>query len=132
MSRRLVAQALPSLLAGKGVPNLTQSQWSTLMKVARNTGVLSMIAMRNHPYDKFPEPMLVENLTAAANHFAFFRRQVMREVHELARYAGQAGVHDITLLKGATYIAAGYKAGDERFCSDIDALVALSDDFIIV
>ena len=75
MSRRLVAQALPSLLAGKGVPNLTQSQWSTLMKVARNTGVLSMIAMRNHPYDKFPEPMLVENLIAAANHFAFFRRQ---------------------------------------------------------
>ncbi|HAU93710.1 MAG TPA: hypothetical protein DCW59_15290 [Alteromonas sp.] len=124
MTECLVAQALALLLAGKQVPNLTQSQWSALMKVARNTGVLSMIAMRNQPYDKFPEPMLAENLTAAANHFAFFRRQVLREVHELARHAGQAGIHDITLLKGAAYIAAGYKAGNGRFCSDIDALVS--------
>ena len=123
MNRCNSNQLLSALIHGNSTDDLTLSQWSNLIKVARHSGVLAKLAIQQQSVEQ-TLPLQVNNcFLSACNHFDFFSRQVKREINELSGNARDVNISEVILLKGAAYNAAGIEAGKGRFFSDIDVLI---------
>jgi hypothetical protein len=115
----LLALRSPECLAG-----FTASEWSLLVRQARNAGVLARLQVQLEA-----RGALQEVPSAARNHLEAARRIADKQIQsarwEIARIreALEGSGIPVVLLKGAAYLAAGLPPASGRMFADIDIMV---------
>ncbi|MFQ3237035.1 MAG: hypothetical protein ACI9C4_002610 [Paraglaciecola sp.] len=123
-----VISALCGLLKGEIPPESTPKDWENIIRVARNSAVLSRIAANY--YSKFTAPLphfVVAQFEATNRHSELLKQQVFFEAHELNLHISQCSSQPAIFLKGAAYVLSGAVVGQGRIFSDIDILVNKDD-----
>jgi hypothetical protein len=119
--RELAVLALrsPECLAG-----FSSTEWSLLVRQARNAGVLARLHAQLEAHGKLQDvPQAARNHLEAARRIADKQMQSVRWEIAQVRAAMEGSGIPVILLKGAAYLAAGLPPSVGRMFADIDIMV---------